>query len=214
MTVLIKIQGTDNLIIYILCRKKYDKQGDDMKRIVDYARVFIKDYISSGDCCVDFTMGNGHDTLFLAKQCYPGKVVAFDIQLEAIENTKQLLMQENIDNVTLILESHEHFDHYVDRFKVGIFNFGYLPNSAIIQPTLLQSSQIAVEKALEHLQVKGILLLVLYPGHYQGKEECDFFDERIYTLDPYYYESFLFKMAVKRNCPYILGIEKKREKKV
>ena len=33
--------------------------------------------------------GNGHDTLFLAKQVPNGKVFGFDIQKEAIEHTKE-----------------------------------------------------------------------------------------------------------------------------
>ena len=51
-------------------------------------------------------MGNGHDTLFLSKVAK--QVYSFDIQQEALNNTKKLI--EDTDNVNLILASHENFD--------------------------------------------------------------------------------------------------------
>ncbi len=43
-----------------------------------------------GDFVIDATMGNGHDTAFLAELVGPsGEVFAFDIQKEALINTEQ-----------------------------------------------------------------------------------------------------------------------------
>ena len=70
---------------------------------------------------VDFTMGNGYDTLFLSGLA--NKVYSFDIQEQALVNTKERL--KDVNNVELILDSHEHVDKYVDRIDVGIFNLGY-----------------------------------------------------------------------------------------
>ena len=50
-----------------------------MLMMVEYVHQRISTY--SFQVGVDFTMGNGHDTLFLAEQC--PKVYAFDIQPEA-----------------------------------------------------------------------------------------------------------------------------------
>ena len=42
---------------------------------------FIMEHLKEGDVAVDFTMGNGNDTLFLSKAVgEKGKVFAFDIQ--------------------------------------------------------------------------------------------------------------------------------------
>ncbi len=183
-----------------------------MKRIVDYAQLFMKEYLKDGDIAVDFTMGNGFDTLFLAKLTPHGKVYAFDVLEEALKNTKAKLSQDGIKNVELILDGHEHADRYISRFKAGIFNFGYLPRSNKEVTTLLNTSQEAVEKALKLLERKGILILVLYPGHEQGTLESRYFSSYIQSLDTYYYECFTFKMENKTDCPYIIGIEKKREK--
>lgn len=183
-----------------------------MKRIVDYAQLFIEEYLKDGDIAVDFTMGNGLDTLYLAKKTPHGKVYAFDIQKQALKNTKERLLKANIHHVELILDGHEHAEKYLPRFKVGIFNFGYLPQSENIQPTVLETSRIAVEEALKLLEVKGLLILVLYPGHWQGARESQYFSDYMKHLDTYYYECFTFKIENKIDCPYIIGIEKKREK--
>ncbi len=184
-----------------------------MKRIVDYSQMFIKDYIKDGDIVVDFTMGNGYDTLFLANATPHGRVYSFDIVPQALMNTKAKLEEANINNVELILDGHEHAYKYVDHFKVGIFNFGYLPQGDKQITTLLDTSKLAVEKALKILEKKGLLLLVLYPGHDEGKRESDYFSSFIRSLDIYYYDCFTFKMENRENCPYIIGIEKKRENK-
>ncbi len=57
-------------------------------------------YIKEGDTVVDATIGNGYDTLFLAKEVGAdrgvGKVYGFDIQETALESTKELLRRYGI----------------------------------------------------------------------------------------------------------------------
>ena len=50
-------------------------------------------------------MGNGHDTLFLAKLAK--QVYAFDIQEQAVEKTRQRLAEAGLDNAQLILAGHD-----------------------------------------------------------------------------------------------------------
>ena len=38
-----------------------------MLRIIEFAHKIIKDKVSGKDICVDMTIGNGNDTLFMAK---------------------------------------------------------------------------------------------------------------------------------------------------
>ena len=49
-----------------------------MLRPLHMAHAFLDEILTDQDLAVDGTMGNGHDTLFLAQRA--GKVVAFDIQ--------------------------------------------------------------------------------------------------------------------------------------
>ena len=65
---------------------------------------FILEHLSEGEVAVDFTMGNGNDTLFLSKTVgKKGRVYAFDIQESALESTERLLKNEGApENYTLI----------------------------------------------------------------------------------------------------------------
>ena len=92
---------------------------------------------------VDFTMGNGFDTVFLAKHCQ--QVYAFDIQPQALEMTQKRV--GHMSHVKLILDSHENMDQYFQSFDVGIFNLGYLPHASHHITTTLDSTQKAVIKA-------------------------------------------------------------------
>lgn len=85
-----------------------------MKTMIEYVKneLLQREY----NIAIDFTMGNGNDTLTLSRLAK--KVYSFDIQDKALENTKKLL--NDIDNVELILDSHDNFDKYVQNFDVGI----------------------------------------------------------------------------------------------
>ena len=54
-----------------------------MKRPLEMAHDFLSQVITPEDIVVDATMGNGYDTLFLAKLAK--QVYAFDIQEQALE---------------------------------------------------------------------------------------------------------------------------------
>ena len=70
---------------------------------------FILNHLKPGDTAVDFTMGNGNDTLFLSETVgESGRVYAFDIQAGALQNTEQRLRAAGAPkNYTLILASHD-----------------------------------------------------------------------------------------------------------
>ena len=86
------------------------------------AHAFLAEVVTKEDTVVDATMGNGHDTLFLAKLAK--RVYAFDIQEQAVEKTRQRLAEADLDNAQLILAGHESLDQYIDHFKAAIFNLG------------------------------------------------------------------------------------------
>ena len=69
---------------------------------------FILEHLGEGDVAVDFTMGNGGDTLFLSKTVgESGKVYAFDIQEEALVSTRAHLKSKGApENYELICASH------------------------------------------------------------------------------------------------------------
>jgi len=147
---------------------------------------FIASHVREGGTVVDFTMGNGHDTLWLAQQVgETGKVYAFDIQPKALENSEKLLRESGCpQNYTLILDSHANVEQYVkEPICAGMFNLGYLPGSDKSVTTLRESTMKAVEGALRLLEDDGGLLIAVYPGHEEGSLEGKMLDEFFATLD-------------------------------
>ena len=77
-----------------------------MFQLLDIAKGFLNQAnIKSDSVLADFTMGNGHDTLYLCGLVPQGTVYAFDIQKEAVENTKARLDEAGVTtNAHLITE--------------------------------------------------------------------------------------------------------------
>ncbi len=84
-------------------------------QITGWCARFITEQVQPGDICIDATMGNGNDTLLLSSFCKEtGHVFAFDIQEQALDHTRQRLMDADVtQNYTLLLESHTNIEHYV-----------------------------------------------------------------------------------------------------
>ena len=81
-----------------------------MQRIslVNVAHNLINEVLHPGDIVIDATVGNGYDTLFLAKQVgSSGEIFGFDIQQAAIESTKEKFRQTHcLACLTLTQASH------------------------------------------------------------------------------------------------------------
>ena len=77
--------------------------------LLELAHASVQRAVTPGDLVVDATVGNGHDTLFLAGLVGPaGLVLAFDIQPEALEKTRMALEKANLAaQVRLFLTGHE-----------------------------------------------------------------------------------------------------------
>ena len=159
---------------------------------------------------VDFTMGNGHDTLYFANYCSEGHVYAFDVQQMALDNTKQLLDDNGgFDNVTLILDSHHNVDKYVQgEIDAGIFNLGYLPGSDKSVTTQCATTLEALDKAVNMLKTGGVIVVIIYPGHSEGTREADMVEEFCAKLDKHTYNTYKYALLNKKNPPYIVAAEK------
>lgn len=153
---------------------------------------------------IDFTMGNGHDTLFLSQYCQ--HVYSYDIQDQALKNTQKLMAGTN--NVSLYLKSHEFFDEDVEHFDVGIFNLGYLPGGDKTVITEYQVTLKTIQKALMSLNRKGCLYIVVYTGHDEGRES-HYLEEYFLGLDHMIFNVAKFEMMNKTNAPYVVIIEKR-----
>ena len=72
------------------------------------AHEFLSHKVLRGGLCIDATMGRGKDTAFLCELVgEEGKVIAFDIQQEAVDSTEKLLNEKGLRNrAELHLVSH------------------------------------------------------------------------------------------------------------
>jgi SAM-dependent methyltransferase len=141
---------------------------------VRWAQLMLEDRLQPGDVVIDATMGNGHDTLFLTQCVSPGgHVFAFDIQAQALEQTR---LRVPAEMTTLIHAGHETMRAHLPaalhgRISAVMFNLGYLPGADKGCITRTATSLVAVREALEVLRPGGLLTIAVYPGHDGGAEE-------------------------------------------
>ena len=66
-----------------------------INKVTEVNKIYLENIINEGDIVVDATMGNGYDTVYLAKKVGPkGKVYAFDVQEEALKSTSKKVARE------------------------------------------------------------------------------------------------------------------------
>ena len=178
-----------------------------MKRPLEMAHDFLAQVITQEDIVVDATMGNGHDTLFLAKLAK--QVYAFDIQEQALEKTSQRLQEADLTNVELILQGHETVDQFVREVKAAIFNLGYLPSadkSIITQP---QTTIEALDKLCHMLVKGGRIAIMIYYGHEGGDIEKDAVMDFVSQLPQQEYTATIYRTLNQiNNPPFLVMIEK------
>ncbi len=173
---------------------------------------FLSAHIKEKTVAVDFTMGNGHDTLFLSNAIgIEGKLYAFDIQQQAVDNTKKRLIENNApNNYTLIKDSHSNVKEYVkEKIDVGVFNLGYLPGGDKRITTLRDTTIPAVQSALDLLNADGIILIAIYPGHAEGEIEGKLLTEMLSTLERKQICVSRFTIINSPTSPYFIAVEKK-----
>ncbi len=176
-------------------------------QITSWVHHFLEDHVRPGDICIDATMGNGNDTALLSRLTGEnGKVVAFDIQQLALDNTKEKLIKENCPkNWELVLASHERMNEYAEENTVSCitFNLGYLPGGDHAKATKAISSIRAIETGLSLLEKKGLMTVCIYSGGDSGFEEKEAVLSYIKGLDAKKYLVIISEYANRPNNPPI-----------
>ena len=132
---------------------------------------------------VDATCGNGYDTEFLAKLGYT-QVIGFDIQAQALSNTKSRLEKSSLKNVSLIHQGHQHLTTHIEKaVDCFVFNFGYLPTADKNVTTTATNSIRALRAAESLIADGGVMSLLCYPGHPDGGEETTAIQNWLGSLD-------------------------------
>lgn len=146
----------------------------ELKSARHLAHQVMEAAIQPGNRVIDATMGNGHDTAFLAQLVGEnGHVYAFDVQAAAVESTRRRLSEMGLlERCHLFVKGHELVQTEVhDEVDAVMFNLGWLPGGDKSVTTLWETTKQAVEACLQLLRKGGVLTLCAYPGHAEGDRE-------------------------------------------
>jgi len=157
---------------------------------------------------VDATVGNGHDTVVLARAIgEEGRVFGFDVQPDALDATRDRLASEGlIDRVTLIEAGHETMERHLPAAAHGtvdavMFNLGYLPGSDSPLTTTPATTRPALDAALRLLRPGGVATVVVYTGHEGGEEEAAAVDAWAADLSQSRFRALSYRFVNQRNDP-------------
>ena len=148
----------------------------DFKSARHWAEELIRQAVEPGARVIDATMGNGYDTQWLAELVgESGHVYGFDIQLEAVNRTRDRLAAAGLENrATLFHAGHEHIAELVgESVDAAVFNLGWLPGTDKALRTRAETMLTAVNAALDRLKEGALMTICVYPGHPEGRDELD-----------------------------------------
>lgn len=133
---------------------------------------------------IDATAGRGSDTITLGQYAgLNGTVHAFDIQSSALAETKERYTESDA-KATLHLHQQSHADFSClhlpyESVSCITYNLGWYPgmnaDRSII--TKVKSTISSLKSAEELVAVGGLISVMGYVGHVEGKEECDAVEE-------------------------------------
>jgi predicted methyltransferase len=146
--------------------------------LVKQAQQQVALHLTQGAIAIDATVGNGHDSLFLAQQVgATGQVYGFDIQAAAITATYDKAVQAQLaTRLTLCQACHSQMAAYIPirwhgYVQAVMFNLGYLPGGNKQVITQADSTLAALLVACQLLAPNGVLTVLAYPGHLGGDVE-------------------------------------------
>lgn len=173
--------------------------------VLNYTKNIWEKNLSHNDNVIDATCGNGHDTLYLSGIVRNGKVYALDIQEDAISSTFKKLNENSIQNVEIFQLNHAEIDTLKLNKKIKLihFNLGYLPNSDKTICTTWETTKIAIDKSYQMLEKNGLITVVVYPGHKEGKTESLNLLKHIEK-----YSHKIMRNTEKHSAPYLIIIKK------
>ena len=179
------------------------------------AHQHIKASLNKGDTAIDATVGNGYDCCFLAKQVgESGVVFGFDIQQQAIENSRERVEKENLaSTIRLIHCCHSQMERHIPDDKKGkikaiTFNLGYLPHGEHSIITLPKTTLLALNSSLDLLDNSGIMTITAYQGHSGGKIETETVNQWVQQLSVHNYLTQIIPSSDKPTAPILFIVQK------
>lgn len=197
-------------------KKGETKARTVLPRAVALSHQWLRECLRPGDSALDGTVGNGHDTVFLAEEVGPsGRVYGFDIQPVAIDTARRRLMEQDLlERATLFPACHSTLGECVEGpLRGGLFNLGYLPGGGDKQIITRPSTTLAaLEGATDRLSAGGRVVVVIYPGHPGGKEEAEAVESWASALSQETFTVVSYRFLNQANRPpYLVAIERRGE---
>lgn len=187
-------------------------------RTTERAHEAIRQVVRSGETVVDATLGNGHDTLFLAQLVgEKGRVIGFDVQDSAVEATRRRLLEGGISSVGgqvhLSPMGHEFLNTCVNGEVAAVmFNLGYLPGGDHAIATQPETTVSAIAQSWELLRGGGIISIVCYRGHPGALAEANAVERWIRTSEAGRSAVVCTSGQTESETgPYLLTLEKRSE---
>lgn len=187
--------------------------------ILDFAHDVASRALEPGSLAIDATVGNGHDTLFLALEVgAQGTVMGFDVQAEAIDRTEKRIAEHEVSaEVQLLHAGHEAMTSHLPRDLQGkvaavMFNLGYLPGGDHALTTQPKTTLQALEGATDLLRPGGVITVVQYTGHEGGAKEAKAVTSWASALPQDSFQTLSYRfLNQSNNPPRLLAIEKRAE---
>lgn len=197
-----------------------------LSRVVNWGHELLAETIEPGQLAVDLTAGNGYDTLMLSQQVGgTGQVIAFDIQAQALQSTRQRLQEHGAivrmwpadgevippaAGVDLIEAGHENLQAYLPAKPQGIVaNLGYYPSGDRQIVTQPQTTLQALQQSCKVLAPGGRLAVVVYTGHPGGHDEGMAVSTFFSGLSDCEFQVLQLKVVNRPEAPYLLVAEKR-----
>ncbi|HKM54271.1 MAG TPA: class I SAM-dependent methyltransferase [Isosphaeraceae bacterium] len=199
----------------LLAARKSPEPQTPTPPVLTLARDYVRRVLLPGDMAVDATVGNGHDTFFLAN-CVgsAGRVIGCDIQPVALRQASARLSAAGVlERVELLLLGHERLATWFAaaapgvRVKAAMFNLGYMPGTDHSVITRAETTIPALESMLTLMAQGGIITAVLYSGHPGGLAETQAVLDWVYALPPGFASCAIFQpQHTRRPAPLLLAI--------
>ncbi len=175
-----------------------------MPQLTEVAHTLVQEVLRPGGIAIDATVGNGHDTQFLADCVGPtGTVYGFDIQASALAATALRLAANGLDNALLLQRSHaEMISALPERLHGAVnavmLNLGYLPGGDKSVTSRTDSTIAAIRDALTLLAPSGLMTILAYTGHNGGADEALAVEQFLKELRPVEFEVWEPALAAER----------------
>ncbi|MDB5054303.1 MAG: SAM-dependent methyltransferase [Bacilli bacterium] len=189
-----------------------------IESVLLFAQRKVEACLKLGDIAIDATVGQGKDTLLLARLVgEQGTVYGFDIQKEAIAIAQKKL-NETLDyngSIRWIERSHAYIKEELPSESQGhvgavMFNLGYLPGFDHMLVTKPASTIAGLEAAVQLLRQGGIITIVVYTGHQGAHEEADAVQQWAANLPQKQFDVLSYHFINQKNHPpFLIIVEKK-----